>query len=354
MPEAGLKCPRCESTNTKFCYFNNYSLTQPRHFCKTCRRYWTRGGALRSVPVGGGCRRNKRGKGNNRSRSPAVTAAASNSTTSGGCGGISPASTSTTASADVIIGGHNLPPPGPSQLLPFLPPLHNLGGYIPSNIGLNLETSRKFCGIDTEFQIGNTAIGGGAILPNGIADRHWGLQQFPFFSNNNLQASTQVGFYPLEGVQGTGDDYQLLPKSSDSAQISAVKMEEADQGLNPSRNFSGISGSDQYWPGSGNGTGNPWGNDLSHGFSSSTSHLLWVLSLTLFVSQKSVNSLPDWNCKSGSADRSMEGSLPVQILKLPDSFSGFADPSDFPIKSSPLGPNFLEIYFEPKKPLQSF
>ncbi|XP_039043965.1 dof zinc finger protein DOF2.4-like [Hibiscus syriacus] len=61
-PEAPLKCPRCASTNTKFCYFNNYSLTQPRHFCKTCRRYWTRGGALRNVPVGGGCRRNKKKK----------------------------------------------------------------------------------------------------------------------------------------------------------------------------------------------------------------------------------------------------------------------------------------------------
>ncbi|GAV68892.1 zf-Dof domain-containing protein [Cephalotus follicularis] len=71
-PEAALKCPRCGSTNTKFCYFNNYSLTQPRHFCKTCRRYWTRGGALRNVPVGGGCRRNKRSKGSNsRPKSPA-------------------------------------------------------------------------------------------------------------------------------------------------------------------------------------------------------------------------------------------------------------------------------------------
>src|ERR1044072_2922948 len=59
-PEAALKCPRCESTNTKFCYFNNYSLSQPRHFCKTCKRYWTRGGALRNVPVGGGFRRNKK------------------------------------------------------------------------------------------------------------------------------------------------------------------------------------------------------------------------------------------------------------------------------------------------------
>ncbi|XP_022874064.1 dof zinc finger protein DOF1.4-like isoform X2 [Olea europaea var. sylvestris] len=57
-----LNCPRCDSTNTKFCYYNNYSLSQPRHFCKACKRYWTRGGTLRNVPVGGGCRKNKRVK----------------------------------------------------------------------------------------------------------------------------------------------------------------------------------------------------------------------------------------------------------------------------------------------------
>lgn len=61
-PEKALKCPRCESTNTKFCYYNNYSLSQPRYFCKTCRRYWTKGGTLRNVPVGGSCRKNKRVK----------------------------------------------------------------------------------------------------------------------------------------------------------------------------------------------------------------------------------------------------------------------------------------------------
>uniref|UniRef100_A0A7N0T3H2 Dof zinc finger protein n=1 Tax=Kalanchoe fedtschenkoi TaxID=63787 RepID=A0A7N0T3H2_KALFE len=60
IPETVLKCPRCASMNTKFCYYNNYSHSQPRYFCKTCRRYWTQGGALRNVPVGGGCRRNKR------------------------------------------------------------------------------------------------------------------------------------------------------------------------------------------------------------------------------------------------------------------------------------------------------
>lgn len=55
-----LRCPRCDSSNTKFCYYNNYNLTQPRHFCKTCRRYWTKGGALRNVPIGGGCRKNNK------------------------------------------------------------------------------------------------------------------------------------------------------------------------------------------------------------------------------------------------------------------------------------------------------
>ncbi|KAA8542673.1 hypothetical protein F0562_023828 [Nyssa sinensis] len=58
--DQALKCPRCESTHTKFCYYNNYSLSQPRYFCKTCRRYWTKGGTLRNIPVGGGCRKNKK------------------------------------------------------------------------------------------------------------------------------------------------------------------------------------------------------------------------------------------------------------------------------------------------------
>lgn len=54
-----LDCPRCGSSNTKFCYYNNYNKSQPRHFCKACKRHWTKGGTLRNVPVGGG-RKNKR------------------------------------------------------------------------------------------------------------------------------------------------------------------------------------------------------------------------------------------------------------------------------------------------------
>ncbi|PAN12943.1 hypothetical protein PAHAL_2G302600 [Panicum hallii] len=54
---AGDPCPRCESRDTKFCYYNNYNTSQPRHFCRSCRRYWTKGGSLRNVPVGGGTRK---------------------------------------------------------------------------------------------------------------------------------------------------------------------------------------------------------------------------------------------------------------------------------------------------------
>ena len=58
-PNKILPCPRCNSLETKFCYFNNYNVNQPRHFCRKCQRYWTAGGTIRNVPVGAGRRKNK-------------------------------------------------------------------------------------------------------------------------------------------------------------------------------------------------------------------------------------------------------------------------------------------------------
>ncbi|OVA13632.1 zinc finger protein [Macleaya cordata] len=58
-PDKTIACPRCKSMETKFCYFNNYNVNQPRHFCKGCQRYWTAGGTLRNVPVGAGRRKTK-------------------------------------------------------------------------------------------------------------------------------------------------------------------------------------------------------------------------------------------------------------------------------------------------------
>ncbi|KAF3333408.1 Dof zinc finger protein DOF1.7 [Carex littledalei] len=68
-----VECPRCNSMNTKFCYYNNYNLSQPRHFCKNCRRYWTKGGALRNIPVGGGTRKNSKRASSAHSKRPTKT-----------------------------------------------------------------------------------------------------------------------------------------------------------------------------------------------------------------------------------------------------------------------------------------
>ncbi|KAK3149968.1 hypothetical protein QOZ80_3AG0225520 [Eleusine coracana subsp. coracana] len=58
--QRGEQCPRCASHDTKFCYYNNYNTSQPRHFCRACRRYWTLGGSLRNVPIGGSTRKRPR------------------------------------------------------------------------------------------------------------------------------------------------------------------------------------------------------------------------------------------------------------------------------------------------------
>ncbi|KAI9381846.1 hypothetical protein POPTR_014G036600v4 [Populus trichocarpa] len=77
-----LPCPRCNSTTTKFCYYNNYNLSQPRHFCKSCRRYWTQGGTLRDVPVGGGTRKNSKRSRSTSNNSSSISTSSSNSTSS--------------------------------------------------------------------------------------------------------------------------------------------------------------------------------------------------------------------------------------------------------------------------------
>ncbi|KAK6234192.1 hypothetical protein QUC31_006598 [Theobroma cacao] len=273
-PEVALECPRCESTNTKFCYFNNYSLSQPRHFCKTCRRYWTRGGALRNVPVGGGCRRNKRSKGSNRSKSPAVSERQTGSSSSS-------STLASTSCTDML--GHMTPAP---PQLPLLPPLHHLGDYNSGDIGINFggiqaQVAAAIGGTggtsasNMDFHIGTSSSGGGSMLTNGLVEQWRSLQQvqqFPFLSSLEPPA----GLYPFEseGVEAPSYGGQLRSKPLESAitQLAAIKMEETHhQGLNLSRNFLGISGSDQYW---GGGGGNAW-TDLSGFTSSSTSHLLF-------------------------------------------------------------------------------
>ncbi|TKV93117.1 hypothetical protein SEVIR_9G204900v4 [Setaria viridis] len=109
------QCPRCQSANTKFCYYNNYSRTQPRYLCKACRRHWTEGGTLRDVPVGGG-RKNRRGG----SKAGAAAAKASAST--------SAAAAAATQGGSVAVGADTFPDLL-RQLMQFQPTALAGGGY---------------------------------------------------------------------------------------------------------------------------------------------------------------------------------------------------------------------------------
>ncbi|KAE9593575.1 hypothetical protein Lal_00036431 [Lupinus albus] len=113
-PQEQLNCQRCNSTNTKFCYYNNYSLTQPRYFCKTCRRYWTLGGSIRNVPIGGSSRKNKK-----------VITSASSSSSSSKVPGLNPISF---RNPKIMEGGHDLS-------LAF-PSMKNYHHEMSSNIGI--------------------------------------------------------------------------------------------------------------------------------------------------------------------------------------------------------------------------
>ncbi|KAE8688882.1 Dof zinc finger protein DOF2.4 [Hibiscus syriacus] len=219
-PEAALKCPRCESTNTKFCYFNNYSLSQPRHFCKTCRRYWTRGGALRNVPVGGGFRRNKKNK---RSSSKSSTSTEKQP-------GSNP--------SDQITA--HLQQQSPH--LPFMATLQNFSQYGLVNTGFN------FGGIQSQIETPSGTSGQADMgFQIGTHQQLLQQQQFPFFEQTN------GALYPFqsEGLEA--------PSSSRVSQVDPVKA-DSNQRLNLSEN-------NQYWG------RNNW-TDLSGLNSSTTNHLL--------------------------------------------------------------------------------
>ncbi|KAJ1695456.1 hypothetical protein LUZ63_012154 [Rhynchospora breviuscula] len=182
-PEPGLKCPRCDSTNTKFCYFNNYSLSQPRHFCRTCRRYWTRGGTLRNVPVGGGSRRNcKRSKVSSsnakstRSNSKALPSIRQVSTSS-----LGPDLGATTVS----LGAHEMP----IQLkLPQFPFIGALETALPTqmgvsnHLGLNSRYDELLCGSNNT---GGVNAGTGSNNNNGLQPAA-GLPSVNYSSPGNI------------------------------------------------------------------------------------------------------------------------------------------------------------------------
>ena len=234
LPEPGtLRCPRCDSTNTKFCYFNNYSLSQPRHFCKACRRYWTRGGALRNVPVGGGCRRNTKRSSKKSSRGgggAGATAATSSSSTT------STSTTATTTTATTT-----------SAAMAAAEAIASMQAQLPH---LGLPPAAAAAALEASLE------GYHHYLP---------LQMQPQF----LQQAGLHGYHFAD--DGTGVLADGFPRgvvaSGLLAQLAAVKMEEH------SSNGGGAVAAhheQSYWPGS-TGGGSGWPAEFLSGFSSSSS-----------------------------------------------------------------------------------
>ncbi|KAF3621358.1 Dof zinc finger protein DOF3.6 [Capsicum annuum] len=291
MSEAVQKCPRCESTNTKFCYFNNYSLSQPRHFCKTCRRYWTRGGAIRSVPVGGGCRRNKRSStnstttsatkssnNNNTSKSPASSQATnSGSTSNNSC------TFSSQSSAASLLGLMN-PQIHPLRFMSPLGQLTDQHFTQNDNVTMNYSSfsSSSPAPVIVESTIESTNFQLG--MSNNL--EQWRLHQqlasqFPYNLYGGLDSSSASGsglyhFHPThyssnEVGGGGGVISQIRSKVSNPmlTQLALMKMEDNQDHLaTMPRQFLGH----ENWPS--NGSHANW-NELSVSFSSSsTSNVL--------------------------------------------------------------------------------
>ncbi|CAN4098850.1 unnamed protein product [Withania somnifera] len=251
LPEAGLKCPRCDSTNTKFCYFNNYNLSQPRHFCKTCRRYWTRGGALRSVPVGGGCRRNKRSKSSNNNSSKTVGSNVNSTTAERQIGTASGPSTSASPSrcnTEIITGRQQFPhEQSPVQLTPLMAAFQNLnhhyGGFQPPSL-VSTHNSNALGHHEMGFQIGSTTNHTNNLSVG--SDHQWRLPSLAV--NTNLYP-----FHQGEGIEASSGNNIA---------------HDGDQGLNSTKQFLGtMENNNQYWG------GNAW-TGFSGLNSSSASHIL--------------------------------------------------------------------------------
>ncbi|KAL8038434.1 hypothetical protein ABFX02_11G106500 [Erythranthe guttata] len=141
-----LPCPRCDSTHTKFCYYNNYNFSQPRHFCKSCRRYWTHGGTLRDIPIGGGTRKSAK-----RSRTTIVSSATS---------GSSAANSFSSAAAHQYRDFGHFPAAASQLLVPFAAAADH-GGYMP------FSSDAKMGGSFTSLLNSNHGGGGGGILALG-------------------------------------------------------------------------------------------------------------------------------------------------------------------------------------------
>ncbi|PNT65624.1 hypothetical protein BRADI_4g45222v3, partial [Brachypodium distachyon] len=245
------ECPRCHSGDTKFCYYNNYSITQPRYHCRGCRRYWTQGGALRNVPVGGGCRNRssstkQRSSGNKIARStvplpdPAAASSSSGPTAMAASSMVNLIPTMLPAFVPPPGWGRDLVvPPTPS----FLDILRSGGGLLPidgamphrqnntdyyADIGMAMPSFGGTATVHQELAVGEEGAGDGGVgdmpMPMPMAGLEWQPQliggvnggiESSGFAQQHLGAGeknvTDNDKYIINGGEGPSrDDYYWI------------------------------------------------------------------------------------------------------------------------------------------------
>ncbi|GAA0178183.1 hypothetical protein LIER_29804 [Lithospermum erythrorhizon] len=218
------KCPRCDSTHTKFCYYNNYSLSQPRYFCKACRRYWTKGGTLRSIPVGGGCRKNKKVSSKKPNDDPNHPGRSSSSSP----GIITNSSTHLQLSFSDNIGNLNLLDPTK---------------YFNSNSSIMLGNNFM------ESKYGLSLLGNGemGIMNGGVANDTQYCQGLP----SNYQGLNQFGLMSTSSFEVNNDYHQRLMPQSQNGTLDVkpinpklLKLDWHDQTFLPDHNATSSGGNE--------------------------------------------------------------------------------------------------------------
>ncbi|XP_043687463.1 dof zinc finger protein PBF-like [Telopea speciosissima] len=201
-PQQPQKCPRCESLNTKFCYYNNYSLSQPRYFCKTCRRYWTQGGTLRNVPVGGGCRKGKRSKRPSSADNPPTRSTTQQQLISASATTSNTAVTSTTTGeTDLIMVAASNPIPSMTSA-PSSSVYYGGGGFLSSLA--TLQSFNPSMNVGGDFGGSNLALLQGFGLPSFTPQQQQQLQQSQAFHMGNRETKPLQVFPTEENpIQGS-------------------------------------------------------------------------------------------------------------------------------------------------------
>lgn len=238
LPEA-LKCPRCNSNNTKFCYYNNYSTTQPRYFCKACRRYWTHGGALRNVPIGGGCHKNKHASGS-------FSGSSTSSSSSAAYAPLSPSTNTSSSKMSIntqlmMVPNMTMPAPMTMGLFPsVLPTLMSTGGGGSFDFTMeNQQVSLPFTpmSLSNQASVPVLATGGSGTTPSFLEMLRRGLLHGSSSYDAGLTTNGMDMPFPLPSY-GAMHGHGL----SGSTTYDARQLVGTQQGVNTDSGFAGSAG----------------------------------------------------------------------------------------------------------------